>query len=796
MTELLSSIRIAGRSLYRSRQFAILAVATLALGIGLTTAFFSVFDAILLRPLAYPDSERLVTVLRPGRGPVSPPNFVDLQRQAESFEALTAATPWQPVLRGEGPAQQLEGLQSTPELFDLLGQEALLGRTFSADEESNHVAVLGYDLWRQIFGGDPDILGRGLNLDGRLYTVIGVMPEGFQFPPFWATGARFWVPFDAPNMWHQRDARFLRVFGRLGADLTVAQAQEEVNAVGETLKAEHPEVNSDLGYVVEPMSEPVVEAIRPALRTIFLGVGFVLLIACANVAGLWLTRTADRRRELAVRMALGARGWSLWRQGLAESATLMTAAAALGWLLALWGLEVIQHLAPPDVPRLQEAVLDVRVFGFTLGVSTLMAFAFACLLPSARGMGDALAGGSRRIGHRGESRARSLLVSTEIALALMLLLASGLMAKSLLNLWRLDPGLRTEKVLTVQLPFSGSEVAPEERQNPYFDRLLAGIKALPGVENAALINHLHLGGDIWSGWYEVEGQPVARPSDAPSAVNRVVSEDLFRTFEIPLREGRYFRPSDHADAGPVAIVSRSLAERHWPGESAVGRRFRDFEQEPTWYQIVGVVDDVHEWSLTREPGPTIYFPYRQNPVPWWHQTSLVVTTQGDEEALTAAVAGTLRGMKPELPMSQPRTLQDIYGRLLWQPRFTVALLSLFTLLAICLAAIGVFGAMSNAATSRRRELGVRAALGAERRHLVGLLLRRNLSGTLWGIAAGLAGAGLLGRLLKSQLHGVSPYDLGTVAWTTLGIALVALLAAFLPAVRAGGLDPVVSLRES
>lgn len=796
MTEAWQTLQIAARSLLRNRRFTVLTVVTLAFGIGLTTAFFSVFDAILLRPLDYGDAKHLVTVLEPGRSPTTPINFVEIKEGASTLADLTAASPWQPVLRGQGPAEQLPGLKASRGLFALLGVEPIIGRTFAEGDEDQQVMVLGHELWQQRFGADRSILGRSLELDGVSHTVIGVMPPGFQFPPFWATDARFWAPFDDPDMW-TRHGRFLRVFGRLADGADLAAAQSEVDRVARTLAEQYPDTNADLAYHLEPMSEPVVERIRPALKTILFGVGLVLLIAVANVGSLWLTRTAGRGQELAMRRVLGAHGWELWRQGLAESICVVALAAGLGWFLALWGLEALKAAAPASVPRLAEAALDGRVFAFTLAIVAVLSVVFALLLPASnrRQLARSLAGGSRRLGDRAASRGRALLVTGEIAMALMLLLAAGLMGKSLLHLWQLDPGLRTEGVLTVHLPFGGSPVEAEEAQNPFFDRLLERIGALPGVEGAALINHLHLGGDIWGFPFEVEGRPEENSSTAPSASFRAVSEGLFETFEIPLLEGRPFHPQDDAEAPSVVIVNRRLAQAHWPGDSAVGRRIRGFGSDGPWLEIVGVVGDVRQWSLTQEIEPEIYFPYRQNPVAFFTQTSLVVTTEGDEQALLATVARSLRTMTPELPVSQPRTLRQIYSHLLWQPRFSVSLLAVFAFAAVALAAVGVYGAMSYAAAASRRELGVRVAVGAERRHLVRLLIGRGLGSTLWGLGIGLTGAALLGGWLENQLHGVSPHDPATLVATAVGITAVALLAAYLPAARASRVDPVASLRQ-
>ena len=796
MTDLRTTFLIALRSLLRDRRFTILAVATLALGISIATAFFSVFDTILLRPLANAESERLVVMLEPGRSPTSPANFLDMKASASSLERLTAASPWRPVLREKGQAEQLSGLQATEDLFTLLGVAPILGRVFTPERSSERVIVLGHELWQRRFGGDDSVLGRTLELDGQPHTVIGVMPQGFQFPPFWATSAEFWAPFSDREMWSQRGANFLRVFGRLSAGTDVNAAQREVDQLATGLAQAYPDDNSDLTYRVEPMSEPVVAGIRPTLQTILFGVGLVLVIACANVASLWLTRTFRRGQELAVRQALGARRWTLWRQGLAESIWIVALAVILGWQLALWGLEAIKLMAPPSVPRIAETALDGRIFAFTAGLGALLSLTFSILLPLFGRMylAGSIAGGGRRSGARSESRSHALLATVGIAMALMLLLTSGLMARSLLNLWQTDSGLRSSGVLTARIPFGGSGIEAPEAQNPFFDRMLARINALPGVESAALINHLHLGGDIWSRDFEIEGRPVDDPADTPNASFKVVSEGLFETFAIPLIEGRGFRRSDDSDSQPVVIVNQKLASLYWPGDSAVGKRIHGFTNDQPLLEIIGVVGDIRQWSLTDETRPEMYHPYRQNPVDTWTQTSLVVTTTGDEAALIPTVAAELRSMSPVLPFTHPRSLPQIYGELLWQPQFSVSLLALFALAAVALAAIGVYGAMSFAAATRRRELGIRTALGAERRHLVGLLIGHGMVSTIAGLGLGLLGSLVLVRWLESQLHGVRPHDPLTVVATSVSIAMIATLAAYLPARRASRVDPNESLR--
>ncbi|MEM1180313.1 MAG: ABC transporter permease [Acidobacteriota bacterium] len=797
MIDSFSNLHLALRSLSRNRRFALLAVVTLSLGLGIATAFFSVFDTILLRPLAYGDAEELVIMLEPRRSPTSPANFLDVKAAAASLSDLTAATPWAPVLRGEGTAEQIPGLWSTLDLFRLLKVEPALGRVYGPQDDSRRVVVLSHELWQQRFGGDEAILERSLELDGDPHRVIGVMPPGFAFPPFWATDARFWAPFSDPHGWDHRGSSFLRVFGRLADGHDVSSAQAEVDVLAQQLAQSHPEFNADLVYRVEPLSEPVVEDIRPALRTLLFGVGLVLLIACANVASLWLTHASGRRQELAIRRALGGRGWTLWRMGLAESLWIVATAVGVGWLFASWGLEAIRMSAPPDVPRVAEMALDGRTFAFTAGVGALLCLVFSSVLPLAGSFGRTRAwtGGSRRTSGPGESRARSMLATAEIAMALVLLLASGLMAKSLMNLWRVDSGLQSEGILTAKLPFGGSGVEAREDQNPFFDRLLAEVNSLPGVRSAALINHLHLGGDIWTQGFEIEGQPVTNSADAPHASFKVVSEGLFETFGIPLLEGRTFEREDSAEGRPVVVVSERLASVAWPGESAVGKRIRRLREDAEWIEVVGVVADVRQWSLTDEPRPEIYYPYRQNPAYNWTQTSLVVATSGDPEDWVPTVAESLRGMTPQVPFVHPRSLPQIYGELLWQPRFSASLLAVFALAAMALAAVGVYGAMSFAAGSRRRELGVRAALGADRRQLVRLLMGQGIASTCVGIGVGLLVALALGRWLESQLHGVSPHDPLTVGISAAGVALVAAVAAYLPALRASRADPVESLRR-
>lgn len=804
-------LRFGLRSLLRSPTFTTIALLTLAVGIGANTALFSVFDGVLLRPLAYVDADRLVTVLEEGRAPTSPANFIDLRDTLSTVSDLTAASPWWPVLDGEGPAQQFPGLLASPSLFALLRAEAALGRVFdptldggSANdsprgEAVERVVVLGHEAWQGRFGGDPAILGRALNLDGQPHTVIGVMPAGFRFPPFWATEAEFWAPFrDDPEMWAQRGGRFLRVFGRLSPGADVTGAQQQVETLARRLETRYPEANDGLAYVVEPLAEPVVGGVRGGLTALLVGVGFVLLIACANVSNLLLTRAAGRRREIAVRTALGAPRRRLVRLLLTENMLLAVGAGALGWLFALWGVEALVALAPPEVPRLDEVHLDHRALFFTLTLSLATGLAFG-LLPTLgflrRNLGGALAQGGRRpTGHGGET-SRGILVVCEVALALVLLIAAGLVGRHLWDLWRLDPGLRTRGVMTFTLPFAGTPHAEPERQQAFFDQIVDSVSALPGVENAALINHLHLGGDLWGWGFEVEGQAVANPSEAPRASYRVVSEGLFAAARIPLLAGRGFDHRDAADHPPVVVVNQSLAERHWAGEQAIGRRIRGLGSDSPWLEVVGVVGDVRQWDLADEIRPEVYFPYRQNPDPWWTQTSLMVTTSGEPTVLLRPVEQALARFAPGVPAAKPRALTEILHRQRWQPRFNATLLTLFAGTALLLAAVGVYGVMGTTVALRRSELGLRAALGAEAHQLIALVVGRGLRLTVAGLVIGTLGAQLSGNMLAHLIPGVAPHDPLLLGGSAALLAIVALAAAILPARRAGRVDPMTTLRE-
>ncbi len=804
MQTLARDVRYALRTLLRTPSFTAIAVLTLALGIGANSAIFSVVDGVLLQPLAYEDADRLVAVFEDSRSPTSPANFLDWKGQTQLFEDATAAHPWAPVLRGRDRPEQLQGLRASPELFRLLGASAALGRTYSETQEGvdpGRVVVLGHEIWQRRFGGERELLGQTLSLDGEDYTVIGIMPAGFEFPPFWATEAELWAPlvFD-PETRQERGARFLRVFARLQPGIGLERAQDEMTALAARLAAEYPDDNAGLEIRVEALREPVVSGIRGALWVVSGAVGLVLLVACANVANLFLVRASTRRREIAVRSALGAGRWSLARQLLTESAVLALGAGTVGLLLGLWGVEALVALSPKNIPRLSEIGLDGRVFAFTFGLSLVTGAVFGLfpVLATMRwNLRDALRGGQRQASGRHGGRLRNGLAAAEIALALTLLVGAGLLVKTADRLSRLDPGFRTEGVLTLDLSLSGSEREAPERQLPFFEELVEEVEAIPGVDSAALINHLPIGGDIWGLDFQIEGRRASSRADSPHATFRVASPGLFATLDVPILHGRAFDRRDREDSQPVVIVSQALVDRYWNGENPVGKRIQRGgpESQLPWMEIVGVAGDVRQWELTNELQPGLYFPYRQNPVSWFLQTSLVIHTRGEPEAIRTAVESRIWQLEPDVPISKLRTMEEILDGAVWRQRFNATLLALFAALAAVLAAIGIYGVMSYAVASRRVEIGVRMALGAGRRQISRWVVRQGLRIAVVGALAGVAGALLLARFVGSLLFEMSAYDPATFTVVSSALVAIALLACWLPARRASRLDPVRSLRS-
>jgi len=793
------------RRLRLSPGFTLVAISTLAIGIGATSAIFSVVDGVLLRSLAFRDAGGLVAVFahetRRGerRNPTSPADFLEWRKASRSLDRLTAAHPWSPVLTGRGAAEELPGLKATPDLFGLLGVPPALGRVFQGPEDE-HQVVLAHSLWQRRFGGDAGVVGQSLVLDGQSYVVAGVMPPGFRFPPFWATGAEMWVPlvFDAAH--EASHEQFLRVFGRLRPGATLEQARAEMDVVGERLAAEWPQWNADARVNVEALREPVVSRVRPALVVLAGAVVLVLLIACANVTSLLLAQGLAREKEAAIRAALGASRGRLVRQALIESVALALAGGVSGLFLARLGVSTLAGLGTVSLPRIEEIAVDGRVAAFSLALS-LLAGIVAGLVPALRSSRPALVPslkqGGRLTSGRGRHRLHDVLVIGEFALAVVLLVGAGLLVQSFLRLQRPDTGFRPERLLSVTLSLSGAARAEGERRPAFLAELEEEVRSLPGVESAAFVNHVPIGGDTWRTGFGIDGRPVPDPADVPRAVMRTATPRYLDSMGIPLLRGRALEETDGGGAPGVVLVNESLARRFWPDGDPVGARLRlgGSGSEDAWRTIVGVFGDARQSGPVEPAGPEILFPYAQDPVAWFKGTTLVVRTVAEPRALAESVTARVRAAAPELPVTRVRTMPELLSEAVAQDRLAALLMGLLSAVALALAVGGIYGVMAYAVGRRAHEIGVRMALGARAGAVQTMVLRDGLRLGALGAAGGLVGALALSRVLQGLLHDVSPTDPATFAGVGLFLLAVAALASYVPARRATRVDPVIALRS-
>ena len=810
-------VKYGWRALRAQPGFTLAAVVALALGIGATTAIFSVVNSVLWRSLPYPEAGRLVMVW--DRNPKIQVGFDDLpvtggwfarfSQEARSFEAVAAMTGASYNLSGAETPDRLSGARVSADFFRVMGVGPVIGRAFTAEEDEpgrEHVAVISHALWQSRFGGDPGIIGKTLLLDGRGYTVIGVMPAGFEFPragelpSFFelAPRAQLWTPIALTrDQRHNFGSHYFAALGRLGADVGVAQAQAEVDAVNRRLAEENPD-REGWGGAVLPLQEQIVGAARAALMVMVGAVGLVLLISCANVANLLLARALGREREIAIRAALGAGRGRLVRQLLTESLLLALAGGAAGVLLALWGVDLLPSLGPGDLPRLEEIRVDGRVLGFTLAVSLLTGALFGlapALQLSRPDLGEVLKEGGRGAGDGPRRRRlRGLLVVTEIAVSLVLLVGAGLLVRSFARLTRVSPGFDPEQVVTMKLTRPGPRFGGARPDAEFFRQAVERVAALPGVESAAVASHLPLAGSEEIDDFTVEGMPPARPSDRPKADVRVISPDYFRAMGMALRAGRAFDERDDEQARGVTIVSEGLARRFFPGQEPLGKRLNrgDVSREADWLTIVGVVAEVRHSALGAEPRPQLYVPNRQLP---WASMSLVVRAAGDPLSAVPAIRRAVWEVNPNQPVTEVKLMRDYLTASVAPRRFQMLLLSVFAGVALALAAVGIYGVISYSVSRRTREIGVRLALGATPVDIVRLVLRQGAVLMLAGLALGMAAGAAATRLLSSLLYGVSATDPLTFAGVTLLLAVVALAACYLPARRATKIDPLAALRQ-
>ncbi len=819
MNTLWQDLRYGARTLLKNPGFTLIAVITLGLGIGANTAIFSVVNGVLLHPLPYYEPEQIVTLLHDGSKPVSPANFLDFRANSQSFAQMAAAEWWDGALTSNDRPEQVSGLRMGEGLFALLGAQPLLGRTLQAEDYQpgkDHVLVLSHKLWQRAFGGDPKIIGRQLTLSGESYAVVGVMPSEFQFPPFWSTRAEMWAPLDLRKRATIRWGPSLRVFARLKPSANLVQAQAEADAMNKQLASAYPEANTGLNIRVVPLNEKVVGNVRRALLILSGAVGFVLLIACANVACLLLARAAARQKEAAVRLALGASRWRIIRQLLTESLLLSLGGAAVGMLLAVWGVDWLTTLMAGNsssfsvrLPRLSEIRIDATALGFTLAVSlaTSLLFGLAPALAASKPDLNQTLKESGRGTSRGRRRLRETLVVAELALALVMLIGAGLLINSFLKLQAIDPGFNSRNVLTMTVSLAGASQYVGPAREAFYRQLTDRLTALPGVESASAINHLPLAGDTWSTPMAIEGRPLPPPGQEIMVTYRVSRPDYLRTMGIPLRAGRDFTERDAPDAPGVIILNETLARRHWSSEDPIGKRVtlndpRDNSKVPQWLTVVGVVKDVKQLSWTDPPSNEIYLPFqRSRSHGFFEGTSgrftsmtIVARTTVEPQSLATAAQETVRALDRNLPVSNVVSMEQVIADTLWQPRFNLQLIGLFAGVAMALAAIGLYGVMSYSVAQRTHEVGLRMALGAQRRDVLKLVVGQGMKLALVGVTLGLLASIALTRLMQKLLFEVSATDVTTFAAVAGLLTLVALLACWIPARRATKVDPMIALR--
>jgi predicted permease len=806
---LFQDIRFGARMFRKNPGFTCVAVLTLGLGIGANAAIFSVVNAVLLRPLPYRNSDQLVTILHNGDNPVAVANYIDWRDQARSFEAMGAADYWTPNLTGVDPPEHLWGLQVTQNLFPMLGIDPLLGRLFVAGEDqkgAEHEVILSYGLWQRRFAGDRHLLGKPITLNGELYTVVGVMPREFKFAPFWATRAELWVPDAFGDRIQNRGGNSLRIFARLKPDVTLLEARAEIATITARLEQKYPGTNR--AVVVTPLMDNVVGDVKASLLVLLGAVGFVLLIACANVAHMLLARSAARDKEIAVRSALGAPRKRVIRQFLTENLLLAAMGAAAGLLLAIWGTRAMVVLSPGDIPRVDTVTVDAHVVLFLLGVTALTGAVFG-LVPavqaSAVNLSDALKEGSRGSseGIR-RNRLRSFLFASEFALALMLLIGAGLMIRSFFALQSVDPGFNPHNVLSMVVSVAGTKEAEPNRRAIFYQELLERTRALPGVLSVGGINHLPIEGDMWGWPFAVEGRPKPRPGESPWGVYRIVMPGYFQTMRLPILRGREIAASDDAAAPGVVIISEKAARLYWPGGDALGKHIAfddDKSNIPTWLTVIGVAKDAKQQDWTAEPHPEVYLAALQNrqymgdPGSHMAYITLVVRTSSDPAAFVPLVKNTVWSIDRNLPVSEVFTMEAVVANANAEPRFEMLVLGAFAGVALILAAVGIYGLMSYSVARRTHEIGIRISLGASRNDVFRLVVRQGMVLALVGSAAGIAGAVLLSRLMVKVLYGIRPIDPITFAGVILLLTFVALAATYIPARRAMQVDPLAALRH-
>jgi putative ABC transport system permease protein len=808
METLIKDIRYAMRGLVKRPAFTIIALLTLALGIGANTAIFSVVNAVLLRPLPFRDPEQVVMVWEdasfagfPLNTP-APANYVDWKNQNQSFADMAASAEQSFNLTGDGDPERVTAYAVTHNFFPLFGVQPLIGRGFLPEEDrpgSNKVVVLSYSLWQSRYGGDAHVLNRDIQLNGEKHTVVGVMPASFQFLD---SEVRMWVPLalDQEDM-ANRGGHYLNVAARLKPGVVVTQAQADMNAIMRRIATDHPDDTFDgkLGAVVLPMRDQVVGAARGSLVVLVVAVAFVLLIACANVAGLLLARAVGRRREIALRMALGAGRPTVVRQLLTESLLLSLVAGVLGTFLAYWSFSFLQRLVPEEMAVSMSLHIDTRILLFTILISIVTGIIFG-LVPALQAakvdLNEALKAGSSRVTSTGALR--SSMIVFEVALSLVLLICAGLLIQTLFQIFRQYSMLEPEKILTMRTVLPREKYKEPTQRNNFYRQVLERVEHLPGVDAAGYATSVPLSWKGGTSGFLPEGIKSPIPGMAYDANHREVSANYLQTMNIPLRAGRYFDGRDNEKSMPVVIINETMARQYWPGENALGRRLKIGDpDEPgkQWKQIVGIVADVRQMGLDEPVKAEMYLPYQQvTDWPFFAPRDLAIRTSGDTSNLVGSVRQIIREVDPDQPVSNVATMAELLGTEASQRRMGMIMLVAFAALALLLASLGIYGVLAYFVTQHTSEIGVRLALGATTRNILFLVLRKGMGLTLLGVVIGLAAALAFTRLMSSLLFGVKAIDPLTFVTVPLLLAGVALLACYLPARRATKVDPLVALR--
>ena len=790
-------VRYAGRTLRRNPGFAAAVILTLALGIGSTTAVYSVVQAVLIRPLPYAESARLISLV--AEGPVSGPevSYLDMLdwRQAGAFDAIAAFRDSSFTLTGSGEPVELLAAKTTANFFGLLRVQPVLGRSFFPEEdqpEQGYVTLMSHGLWQTRFGGG-EVVGKTLTLDGRPYTVVGVLPADFDFP-FGLENAELWgtIAFDGGNL-EERGAHYLNAIGRLKDGIALPTAQEQMDLVNKRLEQEYPAQNAGRSAHLVPLQEQLVGGARPVLLALLGSVGFVLLIACSNVANLLLGRVTKRHREIALRTALGARRSRTLRQLLTESLVFSALGGLLGLLLATVSVAALHRLAP-EIPRLSEVGIDFGVLAFTISLATIAGMLFTVtpfILTSSIDLNRAL-----RVVSSGTTmqsrRIRSALVVSEIALALLLLVGSALLIKSFTHLLGVDKGFDTDRVLTMRVALAGSAYPESGQRQDFFARAVDTISALPGVESVGIVNMLPLTHNNFRIGLEIEGLPEPEPGTRPRGEYRSVSPGYFQSLGVNLLKGRLIEGRDRSEAPQVVVINETMAAAYWPGENPVGRRMRIRNFGERQREIVGVVADIRHFGLDEEAQPELYVPFEQAQMVSAY--SFTIKTTSDPVSLINPAREAILSVDSDQPAYRVSTMSEIVSRSVSRQRFTMFLFSMFALISLALCLVGIYGVVAHSVTQRTAEIGIRMALGAGRTTVVRMIVGQGLALTLAGLGIGLIGAAGLTGYLESLLFEVTPTDLPTLLTTSSVLVVVAIAATLIPALRAARVDPTVSLR--